>query len=226
MTGFDYTAIFALTGDRSSGLLHTRVYEIGGACPQRDSNPCRRLERAVSWAARRWGLTQLLNGREGGPAEYRAGEGFALCLGSVASWNGTGSTDGSTGISPRGTPTAPRTWPRCSVEDAVYSVGTVRRRVDGAGRGRPCAARVERSPEERTWSTPTRSSRWNSDARHGPLERGAARNEGRAARFGWDGVLLIAFHAGRAMPGTSRVAGSPGAAARLSRSPGRTSAPM
>ena len=24
-------------------------------CPQRDSNPCRRLERAVSWASRRWG---------------------------------------------------------------------------------------------------------------------------------------------------------------------------
>src|ERR687890_2225519 len=27
-------------------------------CPQRDSNPCRRLERAVSWASRRWGLTR------------------------------------------------------------------------------------------------------------------------------------------------------------------------
>src|SRR5450756_2919292 len=25
------------------------------ACPQRDSNPCYRLERATSWAARRWG---------------------------------------------------------------------------------------------------------------------------------------------------------------------------
>src|SRR5918995_7210987 len=27
-------------------------------CPQRDSNPCRRLERAVPWASRRWGLTR------------------------------------------------------------------------------------------------------------------------------------------------------------------------
>ncbi len=27
----------------------------GVACPQRDSNPCYRLERAASWAARRWG---------------------------------------------------------------------------------------------------------------------------------------------------------------------------
>src|SRR3954465_11990728 len=25
------------------------------SCPQRDSNPCYRLERAASWAARRWG---------------------------------------------------------------------------------------------------------------------------------------------------------------------------
>ena len=29
------------------------------ACPQRDSNPCRRLERAVSWATRRWGRRRL-----------------------------------------------------------------------------------------------------------------------------------------------------------------------
>src|SRR5215212_1087162 len=34
-------------------------------CPQRDSNPCRRLERAVSWASRRWGLT-----RRAGPLEH------------------------------------------------------------------------------------------------------------------------------------------------------------
>src|SRR5437764_5959814 len=31
-----------------------RPYE--SANPQRDSNPCYRLERAASWAARRWGL--------------------------------------------------------------------------------------------------------------------------------------------------------------------------
>src|SRR5690242_10831256 len=29
------------------------------ACPQRDSNPCRRLERAVSWATRRWERRRL-----------------------------------------------------------------------------------------------------------------------------------------------------------------------
>src|SRR5699024_4791245 len=30
----------------------------GGEYPQRDSNPCRRRERPVSWAARRWGPGQ------------------------------------------------------------------------------------------------------------------------------------------------------------------------
>jgi hypothetical protein len=31
-------------------------------CPQRDSNPCFRLERAMSWATRRWGLSHPARG--------------------------------------------------------------------------------------------------------------------------------------------------------------------
>ena len=34
-------------------------------CPQRDSNPCRRLERAVSWAARRWGPGPAVEQKKG-----------------------------------------------------------------------------------------------------------------------------------------------------------------
>ncbi len=63
------------------------------------------------------------------------------------------------------------------------------------------------------------------DTGHRALEReGDERGSGGAGRMGWDPVDHL--RAGRPVPGASRVAGSPGAAARLSRSPGRTSVPM
>jgi hypothetical protein len=45
----------ALTGRRALQLLHRTLLRALPAYPQRDSNPCYRLERAASWAARRWG---------------------------------------------------------------------------------------------------------------------------------------------------------------------------
>ena len=55
LTGLE-PATSALTGRRALQLLHrTLRYSIYRSYPQRDSNPCYRLERAASWAARRWG---------------------------------------------------------------------------------------------------------------------------------------------------------------------------
>jgi hypothetical protein len=42
-------------------------------CPQRDSNPCFRLERAASWATGRWGLFPQRSGPEAQPTEYSCG---------------------------------------------------------------------------------------------------------------------------------------------------------
>ena len=57
-------------------------------CPQRDSNPCRRLERAVSWAARRWGPARP-GGAKRGPgvarAPRRAPVAAVVCRGRVSS---------------------------------------------------------------------------------------------------------------------------------------------
>ena len=52
LTGLE-PATSALTGRRALQLLHRTLLVM--PCPQRDSNPCYRLERAASWAARRWG---------------------------------------------------------------------------------------------------------------------------------------------------------------------------
>jgi hypothetical protein len=54
LTGLE-PATSALTGRRALQLLHRTLTSWIVACPQRDSNPCYRLERAASWAARRWG---------------------------------------------------------------------------------------------------------------------------------------------------------------------------
>lgn len=40
---------------RPKPLVERGFWLLVGVCPQRDSNPCYRLERATSWAARRWG---------------------------------------------------------------------------------------------------------------------------------------------------------------------------
>jgi hypothetical protein len=58
-------ATFAVTGRRANQLRYGASGGTGrSSCwnrtyPQRDSNPCCRLERAVSWAARRWGHAPL-----------------------------------------------------------------------------------------------------------------------------------------------------------------------
>ena len=57
LTGLE-PATSALTGRRALQLLHrtwSGTHADCRSCPQRDSNPCYRLERAASWAARRWG---------------------------------------------------------------------------------------------------------------------------------------------------------------------------
>src|SRR5436189_2043825 len=59
LTGLE-PATSALTGRRALQLLHRTLHRMATlpasrSCPQRDSNPCYRLERAASWAARRWG---------------------------------------------------------------------------------------------------------------------------------------------------------------------------
>ena len=54
LTGLE-PATSALTGRRALQLLHRTLLAFHVACPQRDSNPCYRLERAASWATRRWG---------------------------------------------------------------------------------------------------------------------------------------------------------------------------
>ena len=48
-------ATSAVTGRRANQLRYgaISVHLLLCLCPQRDSNPCRRLERAVSWASRR-----------------------------------------------------------------------------------------------------------------------------------------------------------------------------
>src|SRR4029453_19506050 len=50
LTGLE-PATSALTGRRALQLLHRTL--LSCVCPQRDSNPCYRLERAASWATRR-----------------------------------------------------------------------------------------------------------------------------------------------------------------------------
>src|SRR5580658_7145781 len=57
LTGFE-PATSTLTGWRAlqAALQDLVPSTLADVCPQRDSNPCRRLERALSWAARRWGL--------------------------------------------------------------------------------------------------------------------------------------------------------------------------
>ncbi len=54
----------------SEGIMHGSAW-----CPQRDSNPCYRLERATSWAARRWGRgDDHRRGRAGAQPRRRSSE--------------------------------------------------------------------------------------------------------------------------------------------------------
>src|ERR1700735_3282167 len=58
LTGFE-PATSGLTGRRAlqtAPQVPNQQRRWGVRHPQRDSNPCYRLERAASWAARRWGL--------------------------------------------------------------------------------------------------------------------------------------------------------------------------
>ena len=52
LTGLE-PATSALTGRRALQLLHRTLQLLTYPYPQRDSNPCYRLERAASWATRR-----------------------------------------------------------------------------------------------------------------------------------------------------------------------------
>jgi hypothetical protein len=67
-TGFE-PATSTLTGWRARPGCSTGP----SSCPQRGSNPCLRLERAVSWSSRRWGRARLPASsirRRGQPKEY------------------------------------------------------------------------------------------------------------------------------------------------------------
>ena len=68
-------------------------------CPQRDSNPCYRLERAASWATRRWGRAGFqVSGARNRAADAR-GRGVALPvgLGAVAARAAGGAREGRAG---------------------------------------------------------------------------------------------------------------------------------